>query len=343
MINVSIIGCGYWGPNLVRNFYENPACRIKSCCDIDIKKVDKVLKKYPSIEGSDDFEEVIISGETDAVVIATPAKTHYELARKALQSGKHVLVEKPLSFTSREAEELMEIAARKNLIIMVGHTFEYNPAVRKLKDILKSGDVGNPMYLYGARLNLGVIRRDVNSMWNLAPHDISIFLYLLDEFPTAVSAIGKSFIRKDLEDVVFMYIEFHSGIIAHLHTSCLDPSKIRKTTIVCEKKMIIYDDVDNEGRVKIYDKGFETTLATDGGIQDYIIRPRAGDILIPKIDNTEPLRIETSHFIECIQNGAKPLTDGLNGLRVVNVLETAQNSLNEGGVRKETDWDKLKF
>ncbi len=343
MINVSVIGCGYWGPNLVRNFYENSSCTLKHCCDLDSSKTGKILKKYPSIEGVADCDEVISSPETDAVAIATPANTHFELAKKALEAGKHVLVEKPLSLSSREAEDIINISTKKNLVLMVGHTFEYNPAVRKLKEIINSGDVGNPMYLYAARLNLGVLRKDVNSMWNLAPHDISIFLYLLDEFPVSVSAIGKSFIREDLEDVVFLYLEFKSGIVAHLHISCLDPSKVRKTTIVCEKKMIIYDDMDNDGRVKIYDKGFETTLATDGGIQDYIIRPRAGDILIPKIDNTEPLHLETSHFLQCIEKGEKPLTDGLNGLRVVNVLETAQKSLRQEGAMKKTNWEKLSF
>ncbi|RMF92203.1 MAG: gfo/Idh/MocA family oxidoreductase [Candidatus Schekmanbacteria bacterium] len=343
MIKVAVVGCGYWGPNLIRNFYENPSCKVDYCCDMDNSKVEKVLRKYPSIRGTNDFDDLLSSAETDAIAIATPASTHYEMAKKALEAGKHILVEKPLSLTTEESEKLNELAEKKNLILMVGHTFEYNPAVRKLKEILNTTDVGKALYMYSARLNLGVFRDDVNVMWNLAPHDISIFLYLIEEFPIAVSAIGKSFVRNKLEDVVFMYLEFPSGIIAHLHISCLDPSKIRKTTIVCERKMIIYDDLDNEGRIKIYDKGFETTLATDGGIQDYIIRPRAGDIYIPKIDNSEPLRIETEHFIECIEKGEKPLTDGLNGIRVVNVLETAESSLREGGTIKKTQWMKWKF
>lgn len=341
MINIAVAGCGYWGPNLIRNFIENRDCRVTHCCDSSKDSVDKVIRSYPYIKGVSDYGEIISSPEIDAVVIATPVKTHFELSKKALMSGKHVLVEKPLAFSSSEAMELIELSEKMGKVLMTGHTFEFNPAVKMLKDIIRSTAVGTPLYFYSTRVNLGIIRDDINSMWNLAPHDISILIYLMEEFPVAVSAFGKSFIQKGIEDVVFMYIEFPSGAVAHVHTSWLDPSKVRKLTVVCEKKMVVYDDVDNEAKLKIYDKGFETKLATDGGIRDYIIRPRAGAIFIPKVDNTEPLKIECSHFIECIMNGKRPLTDGLNGMRVVNVLETAGASLKDCGVRKETDWKRL--
>ena len=335
MIRIGVIGCGYWGPNIIRNFADLPEAELAVVADRDEEKRDKVLRRYPSVRGVADGDEILRDETVGAVAIVTDAESHYELTKKALEAGKHVLVEKPLTMRPEESEELARLAEEKNLVLMVGHTFEYNPAVRALKELTRRDDFGPIRYIYSTRVNLGIFRPGINAMWNLAPHDLSILFYLLEEEPVGVIALGRSFIKPEVEDVVFLFVEFSSGSVAHVHVSWLDPSKVRRTTVVGERQMAVYDDLDSEQKLKLYDRGFESTLFEDGGIQDYQVRLRAGDILAPRIKTTEPLRLECSHFVECVREGGRPLTDGWNGHRVVRTLHAAQRSLEAGGRRIE--------
>jgi predicted dehydrogenase len=330
-VKIGVVGAGYWGPNLIRNFAELPNCKLEQVCDLDPKRLAKIKLSHPTTTTTTSYDEMVNNPNIDGIVIATSASTHKDLTLQALKGKKHVLVEKPLSYTVADAEAMVHAAETAQRILMVGHTFEYNPAVEKLKQIIHTEKFGKPLYMYGRRLNLGRIREDVNVLWNLAPHDISIILYLIDEEPVSVRCLGTSFLQPGIEDVAFMYLEFASGLVAHVHVGWLDPSKVRTLTVVGSQQMAIYDDVDNEAKLKIYDKGAETQLVTDGGIQEYSIRLRAGDILIPKIDGAEPLKKECQHFVDCIRTGSKPKTDGLNGLRVTKILDAAQRSLKSGG------------
>ncbi len=332
MIRVGLIGCGYWGPNLARNFADLDGVELAALADADRTRVEKVLRRYPTARGAGDGKEILDDPSIDAVAIVTPAETHYDLTRRALEAGKHVLVEKPLAMKPQESAELARTAEEKGLVLMVGHTFEYNPAVHRLKETVRGDEFGKILYAYSTRVNLGIFRSGINAMWNLAPHDLSILFYLLEETPESVVALGRSFIKPDVEDVVFLYLRFPSGSIAHVHVSWLDPSKVRRMTVVGERKMVVYDDLDSEQKLKVYDKGFETSLFEDGGIQDYQVRLRAGDIHSPKVETTEPLKIECRHFVECVSQGKKPLTDGWNGHRVVAALAAAQESLASGGM-----------
>lgn len=331
MVRIGLIGCGYWGPNIARNFAEISEAELAAVSDLDSSRMEKLLRRYPSIECHTDAEKIIRDESIDGIAVVTSAETHFDLARRALQAGKHVLVEKPLTMDPSESEELIRIACDKGLVLMVGHTFEYNPAVRQLKEMVKRPEFGAIRYIYSTRVNLGIFRPKINAMWNLAPHDLSILFYLLDETPRSVVALGRSFIKPGVEDVVFLFLEFPSGSMAHVHVSWLDPSKVRRTTVVGEKQMAVYDDLDSEQKLKLYDRGFESALFEDGGIQDYLVRLRAGDILAPRVKTTEPLRVECSHFIECIAEGKTPLTDGWNGHRVVATLHAAQQSLESDG------------
>jgi len=336
MLNLAIVGVGYWGPNLVRNFAVHDGAALSLICDLDRGRLDKIGRQYPAARLTTSFDDVIKDTSIDAVVIALPVGVHYEFAKKALDAGKHVMVEKPLCTTSAEAEELVELAASKKLTLMVGHTFEYNAAVHKLRALVEDGTLGELYYIYSQRLNLGRVRSDINTMWNLAPHDVSIILHCLRREPVRVSAKGLIQLQPGIEDVVFMVLEFEGGIIAHIHNSWLDPNKIRRMTLVGSSKMVVYDDVSADAKIQIYDKGIDKkNMAQDMGSYDdfgkFQLIHRAGDLLIPKIDFVEPLRLESQHFVDCIASGKTPLTDGRNGLRVVKVLEAAQRSLKTGG------------
>lgn len=336
MTEIGLIGCGYWGPNLLRNFYELPGCSVVMVADIREERLAYVRRRYSSVETTKDHQDLLKDPDIDGIVIATPALTHYSLAKECLQSDKHVLVEKPLAMTSAQAMELIELAQQAGKVLMVSHTFEYNAAVRKLKEYVVNGELGDIYYVYSARLNLGKVRDDVNVMWSLAPHDVSILLYLLEATPVRVMAKGMVCIQEGIEDVVFMVLDFPNNVTAHIHVSWLDPSKVRRMTVVGSKKMIIYDDV-SEMRIRIYDKGI-----TKGNIKEMLgeydtfgkfqLIQRAGDIHIPKIDFIEPLQLECAEFIECIEQGRSPLSDGYDGYRVVKVLEAAQRSLQNGGL-----------
>lgn len=338
-ITVGIVGAGYWGPNLIRGFAETPGCELRYVCDLRQDLLGKIAKRFHQVKTTTCFDDLLRDPEVDGVVVATPAATHADLAAKALNAGKHVLVEKPLAHEEEAAERLVRLAEAQKRILMVGHTFEFNPAVRKLKDIIRDPTFGDVVYLYSRRVNMGVLRHDVNALWNLAPHDVSIILYLFEEYPRAVIAHGLAHIRKGVEDVAFMYLEFPSGKIAHVHVSWLDPSKVRTMTVIGSRRMVVYDDVDPETRLKIYDRGFEVD-STMSGIDhsdpaSYTYRVRSGDIIAPNIEWKEPLALECRHFVETIREGGIPLTDGHNGLRVVRVLAAATASMHQNGKRIE--------
>jgi len=331
MINLAQIGVGYWGPNLLRNFYAIGEVVVKKIIDINPASLEYVRKNYKSIATGTDIKEILKDKDIDAVIIATPARLHYDMAKEVLLSGKHCFVEKPLALKSSEAEELIKIAREKGLILMIGHVFLYNAAVNYLKECIGKGELGKIYYIYTQRLNLGRIRTDVNVLWNLAPHDISIVLYLLGKIPVSVTAFGMSYIQSNIEDVVFMNMRFDDGTIVHSHVSWLDPKKVRTVTIIGSNKMAIYDDV-SDNRIKIFDKGIDVNsknnnLGDFDNFGKFQLIKRAGDIYIPKIDFTEPLRSEASHFIDCINKNKNPVSDGPNGLMVTKIIEAAFKSL----------------
>ena len=340
MINVSVIGSGYWGPNLIRNFAELDIAELKGVCDLREDRLDAISKRYPTITVTTNYKEVLADTGVDAVVLATPAETHYSLAKEALLNDKHVMVEKPLALKTSECKELIVLAAEKSKVLMVGHTFIYNNAVNFLKNCIDSGELGKVFYLYSQRLNLGRIRQDINAMWNFAPHDVSIILHLLNEKPISISAKGLTYIQKGIEDVVFMNLDFPNGISAHIHVSWLDPQKVRKITVVGDKKMIIYDDVSADAKIQIYDKGITKIPNSDSPrdfdtFGEFQLLLRSGDVHIPSLKFREPIANECAHFVECIMEGRTPLSDGVAGLEVVRILEAAQRSLDTNGTTVE--------
>jgi len=330
LINVALIGYGYWGPNLARNFHSLPECRLIACCDINEERLKEAQRLYPGLKITTDFRDLLKDDEVDAVAIATPVGLHYSIAREALLHGKHVLVEKPMTTSVEEARDLVELANRQGKVLMAGHTFEYNPAVLKMKELISRGEIGAIYYIHSTRVNLGRVQKDLNALWSIAPHDISILLFLLEVMPQEVSARGATYLNSVVEDVVFIHLVFPHNVIAHVHVSWLDPCKVRKMTVVGSKKMIVYDDVDSEAKIRIYDKGV-FKIGNSELFGEFQYKVHSGDIHIPRIDLSEPLRNECQHFIHCIREGKKPLSDGESGLRVVKVLEAAQKSLKSQG------------
>lgn len=335
MINIVVIGAGYWGRNLIRNAYELEA--LHTICDCDDRSLAKLKKKYPGVEMENNINEVITNDLIDAVIIATPASTHYELTKKFLNAGKHVMVEKPFTLNMAEAKELVGLAETKGLKLMVGMTFIYNQAVRKVKDIIERGSLGEIYYIYFERVNLGKVRQDVNVWWNLAPHDISIALYWLDSEAETINASGESYLQKNIHDVVWANVKFKNGTNAFIHTSWLHPQKTRKSVIIGSRKMLIYDDTSSDMKIRIYDKGIDQKnisekLSEYENFGQFQFIQRAGDILIPKIDFTEPLREEVSHFIECIRQDKVPITGGRWSSEIVNILAAGQKSLENKGI-----------
>ncbi len=329
MVNVAVIGCGYWGPNLVRNLYENRLCNRIVACDLDAAKLQKIALRYPSVEVTTDLHDAIQRLDVDAVMIATPLSTHFDTALEALQQGKHVFVEKPFAASSDQAMRLIEEADRRRLSLMVGHTFMYSPPVMKIKEIVDQNELGRIFYISSTRVNLGLHQKDVSVIWDLAPHDLSMILYWLDEAPVEVLATGKDFVQKGIPDVAFMFMRFASGAIAHVQVSWLAPSKLRRTTIVGDAKMLIYDDTEHLEQVKIFDKGVHFKDPDTFG--EYQLSYRTGDIVSPKIESSEPLQAEVSDFLGSILHRRKPRSSGETGLRVVRVLEAAERSLMNSG------------
>lgn len=323
-IRVGIIGCGYWGPNLIRNFHEVPEAGVAAICDLKVERLRPFLKKIPGVKITADYKELLKDPAIDAIVVATPISMHFPIASEALRAGKHVLVEKPLTGTAKEGGRLVRLAHLRKKVLMVGHTFEYHPAVMKIGDLLQVGELGEVQYIDSIRVNLGLYQMDNrNVIWDLAPHDIAIILNWLGAVPERVSAWGQSFVKKGVEDVAFLRLQFPGGILAHLHVSWLAPAKIRRMTVVGNKKMIIYDDLENVEKIKIADQGAH--LNPDN--PNLRVAYRIGDIVSPRIQVTEPLFHECSHFVESIRRGKRPKTDGENGLRVVRVLEAANRSI----------------
>ena len=329
-VTIGIVGLGYWGPNLLRNFTQIDGCRVKICCDLNENSLSRAKAQYPGIEITGNYASLLQNPEIHAVIIATSATTHYNLAKQAVLQGKHVFVEKPLTLDVAEAEGLVQLAQQNGSKLMVGHLMEYHPAIEMLKDIVQSRGLGDVYYLYSQRVNLGKIRRDENALWSFAPHDISIVTYLLESEPENVSARGQAYLQDGIEDVVFLNLLFPGKIMAQIQLSWLDPHKIRRTTIVGSEKMAVFDDMEPTEMIRIYDKGVVNN-ATYGSFGESLSL-RFGDVRIPYIKMVEPLRLECQHFIDCIRNDTQPRSDGWDGLRVVRVLQAAQESLDKGGV-----------
>jgi predicted dehydrogenase len=332
-INIAQLGVGYWGPNLLRNLVANKNCRITSVVDPSIERRNYVQSLYPAIEVSDNPSTVFDDPSINAVVIATPVNTHFELAMRALNSGKHVLIEKPMARTVEEVSQIGSLAEEKNLVAMVGHTFLYNAAVRYVKSLIDSGVLGDIRYIYSQRLNLGRIRADVDALWNFAPHDVSIIQYWLGN-PTPLTVVrrGVDYIQNGVDDVVFLNIVYPNKVMANIHVSWLDPNKVRRITVVGTRKMVVYDDLA-ENKIAIFDKGIDP-IAKLGENMDYdnsnfqMFSHRSGDVVLPKIDFKEPLKVEIEHFIDCIQKGTHCLTDAAHALGVVRILSSADKDMN---------------
>jgi predicted dehydrogenase len=331
-VRLAQVGYGYWGPNLARNFAQLPGAELTYMVDASAEARSTAQRLY-GCQAVATLEEALADPLVDAVVLATPARTHHALGTAALNAGKHLFIEKPLAMSVAEGQALVQLAAQRERILMVGHVFEYNPAVHYIKRALDAGDLGEIYYLYSRRVNLGRVQSDINALWSIAPHDISIAIYLLGQAPVAVSCHGAACLNGQVEDVVFLTLHFPGNVLCHIHVSWLDPSKTREMTVVGSRKMIVYDDVAAEGKVRIYDKG--AYRKGDPIYGEFQYKLHSGDIWIPRIDMQEPLKLECAHFVECIREGKQPQTDGENGLRVVRVLEAGQQSLDNGGMKVE--------
>jgi predicted dehydrogenase len=325
-INIGVVGCGYWGPNLLRNFRSLPGCEAKVICDLDIKRLNHLKSLYPEVEICTSFEDLLSREDIDALVIATSVRLHYSMARQALLAGKHALIEKPMATSGAECEELVRIAKEKGLTLMVGHTFLYSAPVRRIRDIIRAGDLGQIQYISARRLNLGLFQRDINVAWDLAPHDISIISYITGESPVRVNCRGNSHVTQGIEDVTNMALTFKTGGFATIHNSWLDPRKVREMTIVGSRRMIVYDDVQPLEKLRIYDTRVETPPHYDT-FAEFHYSYHYGDSYVPYIRQEEPLKVECQHFLDCIESGSRPLTDGIHGLEVVRILEASSQSL----------------
>jgi predicted dehydrogenase len=330
MMKIGVIGCGYWGPNLIRNFIQLNKVDELYCCDTDNTKLERIKNLYPSVKITNDYKDLLKMPDLDGVAIATPVYSHHQLAKEFLKRGIHVFVEKPLTHSYESGLELINIAEEQECILMVGHTFEYTAAVNKIKEIVESGELGKVLYVSCTRVNLGLFQPDINVVWDLAPHDLSIILYVLGEVPVSVNCQGKAHFNSELEDVATTTLNFKNGLIAFIHNSWLDPKKIRKTTIVGTRKMLVYDDIKMQEKIKIFDKGLDIPHYYDT-FAEFHYSYRSGDIYIPKIEEYEPLKKECDVFLESIKKGIPPVSDGYSGLRVVSILEAASKSIKQAG------------
>ena len=329
-LSIGVVGCGYWGPNLIRNFNSLDAANVRIACDADERRLAHMKRLYPNIETTQHFGDLVNDAEIDAIAIATPVHMHYEFGRESLAAGKHTFIEKPMASSVAQCRELIDLAERQERTLMVGHTFIYTSAVRKIKEILESGEIGDVLYITSRRLNLGLFQKDINVAWDLAPHDISIILYLFDEAPVAVNCQGKAHVANGVEDVTNMSLTFRNGKFATVMSSWLDPNKIREMTIVGSKKMIVYNDIEPQEKIKIYDKRVEVPPHYDT-FAEFQYSYHYGDSYCPHLGQAEPLKVECQHFIDCIETGAKPQSSGLEGMRVVEILEASSISLRRNG------------
>lgn len=336
VLNIAVVGAGYWGPNLIRNFRSLKDAWLKTVCDVDERRLDHIRKLYPDIQITTDFSEVLKDASVDAVAIATPVRFHYEMAMKCLESGKHVFIEKPMAASVGECLSLLDMADRNNVKLMVGHTFAYSAPVRKIKEIYAAGELGEIQYISSRRLNLGLFQNDINVAWDLAPHDISIILHIIGKEPVSVNCQGKAHINPSIEDVTNMTLNFDNGGFAMIHSSWLDPNKTRETTFVGSKKMLVYNDIESNEKIKIYDKRVEAPPHYDT-FAEFHYSYHYGDMHSPHLSQSEPLKIECRHFVDCIKNGTTPITSGQEGLKVVRILEAASLSLKDGGGNVKLD------
>ena len=329
-IKIGVVGCGYWGPNLIRNFRSLPDCSLRMMCDISEQRLTHLRALYPEVEGAQDFSHMLNGAGLDAVVVATAVKLHFPMAKASLLAGKHTLIEKPMAASSAECEELIDIARRQGLVLMVGHTFLYSPAVRKIKDIVDWGDVGDIRYISARRLNLGLFQKDINVAWDLAPHDLSIILYIMDETPLSVNCRGSAHVTPGVEDVTSMSLTFSKNRSAMVHSSWLDPRKIREMTFVGSKRMIVYDDVAPLEKIRIFDARVERPPHYDT-FAEFQYAYHYGDMYAPYIKQEEPLKAECQHFLDCIRQSKPPLSCGERGLELVRILEASSASLRQNG------------
>jgi predicted dehydrogenase len=326
MLKIGVIGYGYWGPNIVRNFVGHEDCKIVTICDKNPSALARVLAAHPGVRVTTEPDDILLSAEIDAVAIVTPVSYHYELAKRALENGKHVFVEKPFTATSAQAEDLIELAERRNLLIMVDHTFLFTGVVRKIKQLIDDGTLGRLYYYDSTRVNLGLFQHDVNVLWDLAPHDLSIMDYLIGLEPELVVATGGAHVS-NLENIAYLTVYFPNNVLAHINVNWLSPVKMRTTLVGGQKKMLVWNDLDLAEKLRIYDKGADAK--NESGVHAALVSYRTGDMCAPRIEEREALKVETRYFLDCIQNGEKPINDGQAGLRVVRILEAAEQSLNQ--------------
>ncbi len=330
MLKIAVAGCGYWGPNLIRNLYSLSGCKVETVCDIDVKRLEHMESLYGNIKTTTNYDDLVDNKDIDAIFIVTPVRFHFEMARKSLQANKHTFIEKPMALSGKECEELIALAEKHGLTLMIGHTFIYSSPVRKIKEIIRNGDLGDIMYIGSRRLNLGLYQKDINVTWDLAPHEISIILYVLDDDPIYVNCQGKASINKDIEDITNMTIDFKNGGFATIQSSWLDPNKVRETKFVGTKGMLVYDDVEPNEKIRVYDKRVETPPHYDT-FAEFHYSYHYGDMYSPYLNQTEPLKVECQHFLDCIKSGLKPDSCGKDGLKVVQILEASSKSLLNGG------------
>jgi predicted dehydrogenase len=329
-INIGVVGCGYWGPNLIRNFRTLSDCKVKTICDQDENRLRQLKGLYPELNGEKSFDNLIADKSINAVIVATPVRFHYKMAKAALEAGKHVFIEKPMAASSAECEELNDLADRNGLTLMIGHTFLYSAPVRKIKEIVKSGDIGTIQYISSRRLNLGLYQKDINVAWDLAPHDISIILYIMEHAPVSVNCRGNCHVTPGIEDVTNMALTFPNNQLATVHNSWLDPRKVREMTIVGTRRMIVYDDVEPLEKIKIYDARVDRPPHYNT-FAEFTYSYHYGDIYIPYVKQEEPLKVECQHFLDCINTGATPISNGHHGLELVRILEASSLSLKQQG------------
>lgn len=328
MIRFGVVGYGYWGPNIVRNLHNLDSVKVTAICDKSNGALKRAAQAYPDVQVTADCEEILSSPHIDAVAVITPVWTHYDLAKRALINGKHVFVEKPFTSTSTQAEELIELAERNNLQIMVDHTFLFTGAVKKIHQLMDDGTLGKLYYYDSTRVNLGLFQHDINVLWDLAPHDLAIVDHLIGERPEAVVATGEQHLN-GLTDVAYMTIYYPDNVIAHINVNWLSPVKVRMTLIGGEKKMLVWNDLEADEKIKVYDRGVQ--MNSKQGVYDLLVSYRSGDMWSPKVEATEALKAELGYFVECIKKGERPHNDGLAGLRIVRMLEAAEESLNRKG------------
>jgi len=326
MIKIGVIGYGYWGPNIVRNFMGHQDCKVVTVCDKNPAALTRAIGRHPGVGATSNPDDVILASDIDAVAIVTPVSYHYELAKKAIENGKHVFVEKPFTATSAQAEELVGLAEQKNLCIMVDHTFLFTGAVRKIKQLVDDGSLGSLYYYDSTRVNLGLFQHDVNVLWDLAPHDLAIMDYLIGKEPELVVATGGAHVN-NLENIAYLTVYFPNNVLAHINVNWLSPVKVRTTLVGGQKKMLVWNDLDPAEKIRVYDKGAD--LNTEQGVHQALVSYRTGDMWAPRVEELEALQLETRYFLDCIKNGTKPFNDGQAGLRVVRILEAAERSLRQ--------------